>query len=176
MALVEYYDGVTWNSLSNVDYVNAFFNPVTQYYTNNLTTQSLTANTWTKLNGNITTAFQLGFPVDLSPSVGVTNRITKTGLNSGYWYKADATAVVRSNNAVGNPRLSLQIVKNGILSTVVPRSCPTVVDIGNVDLGLSINSSYIQLTTNDFLEVYILSTNTAIITLIDLTFNVMRVN
>lgn len=175
MALVEYYDGVTWNSFPTGDYVNAFFNPATQYYTNNLTTQALTANVWTKLNGNITTAFSIGFPVDLSPTVGVTNRITKIGLVSGYWYKADATAVVRSSNAIGNPRLSLQIVKNGILSSALPRSCPIVVDIANVDIGLSIDTSFVQLSTNDFLEVYVLSTNATTLTLVDLTFNAMRV-
>ena len=173
MPKLEYYDDVNWNTIATEELVNNSFNfAATQYYTNNLTTQALTANNWVKLNGNMTTAFAIGFPPDLSPSIGIPNRITKPIGSTGGWYKADATAVVRSSNAIGNPRLSLQIVKNGILSSVLPRSCPTVVDIANVDLGLSIDISYALLTTNDFLEVYILSTNATTLTLVDLTFNV----
>lgn len=176
MAEIESYDGVSWNALATQPYVNQFFRPATGYYTNNLTTQTLTANTWVKLGGNITTAFSLGFPVDLSPTGGTTNRITKLdSLTSGSWYKADATAVVRSS-AGGSARLSLQIVKNGILSSVVPRSSFTGVFAANVDLGLSIDTSYIQLVANDYIEVYISCTNATTLTLVDLTFNAMRVS
>lgn len=174
MAVVEYHDGTTWHSLASEEYVAGLFSPVSQYYVNNLTTQSLAANVWAKLGGNITNTISLGVS-DLLPSLGTTNRVTKSTFLSGAWYKADATAVLRSSNAFGNPRLSLQIVKNGILSSVLPQSCPIVVDIANVNLGLRIDTSYIQLFTNDYIEIYISSTNATTLTLVDLTFNVMRV-
>lgn len=175
MTIAEYHDGVSWNSIATQSYVNQFFRPITQHYTNNLTTQTLTANVWVKLGGNITTSFSLGFPVDLIGTNGITNRITKIdSLTSGVWYKADASAVVRSS-AGGNARLSLQIVKNGVLSSVIPYSYPIGVFAANVNLGLSIDTSYIQLVTNDYIEVYVLSTNNTTLTLVDLTFNVMRI-
>lgn len=177
MTIAEYHDGVNWNTLATENYVNNLFRPITQFYTNNLTTQNLTANVWTKLGGNITNSFSLGFPVDLTATNGITNRITKIeSATSGAWYKADASAVVRSNTIVGNLRLSLQIVKNGVLSSVVPNSCPIGVAAVNVNSGVSINTSYIQLTTNDYVEVFILATSTTTLTLVDLTFNVMRIS
>lgn len=173
MAVVEYHDGTTWQSLASEEYVAGLFSPVSQYYVNNLTTQSLTANVWAKLGGNITNTISLGVS-DLLPSLGTTNRVTKSTFLSGAWYKADATVAVRSS-AGGSARLSLQIVKNGVLSSVLPFSSPTGVFAANVNLGLYIDTSYIQLFTNDYIEIYISSTNATTLTLVDLTFNVMRV-
>jgi len=117
------------NTSNNTSITESYFSNFSQYFVNNFTTQTLTANTWTKItNGTI----QFGIALNninsntgqsLFQTVGNINRIIKLANTpiGNNWYKAEADAVIRSSSGT-NHNISLQIVKNGILSSVAPYS------------------------------------------------------
>ncbi len=175
MALPEFHDGSTWQSVASETYVQnrisfnntlfseSNFSNVTFYITGNVATQALAANTWTKLtytastngiilNNNNSLTSQNLF------SVG-TNRITKTA-NTPFFnnnYSAVGSAVISSSSFLTH-NISLQIVKNGVLSSIVPYGFPTRVAQNGVAFGYKIDTSFFQLNPTDYIELYGLST------------------
>jgi hypothetical protein len=170
------------NTSNNTSITESYFSNFSQYFVNNFTTQTLTANTWTKItNGTI----QFGIALNninsntgqsLFQTVGNINRIIKLANTpiGNNWYKAEADAVIRSSSGT-NHNISLQIVKNGILSSVAPYSFSNRVIQNNIDQGYQIKTTYFQLFPNDYIEVFVLSTVATTITTSSLVCNLLNV-
>lgn len=175
MALPEFHDGASWQSLATEAYTQSrisfnntlisqsYFSNVTFNITGNVATQALAANTWTKLtytastnsiilnNNNILTGQNLF-------SVG-TNRITKLANTPFFnnYYSATGSAVISSSSFLTH-NISLQIVKNGVLSSVLPYGFPIRVDQNGVAFGYKVDTSFFQLNPTDYIELYALAT------------------
>lgn len=197
MTIAEYHDGVSWNTLATENYVdnyvdNKITNSINWYVnqslfsntsftmTGNVATQSLAANTWTKLTYTASTT-----GVVLNAANGITgqnlynigaNRITRLAETPSFnnWFKSEGMAIISSSNILTH-NLSLQIVKNGVLSSILPYGFPTRVEQNGVAFGYLIKSSYFQLNVNEYIELYVLSTAATTITTSTIIMNLQNI-
>ena len=132
------------------------------YMSGNATTTTLAANTYTKIDGTTTTASlnQFTAPVD--------NRIQYTGtpiINT----LVTANVAISHNVALGTT-IGISIYKNGA-QVLAPTDQyePTTGNLTSLTV-----SVYVQFTTNDYVEVYVQTTNASTSTVVNMNLSVAR--
>lgn len=172
----EYHDGTLWQSIASETYANnlmGFFahSSYCGFSNNNTTTQALTANTWVKLVTAGLTYFGSDVGTYLNANNTQNGRIVKINpaINSGYI--ADASIVLRSNSLVTH-LINIQIVKNGVLNSLVPLSSQTRIITPNSNQNFHIKCPTFAFSQFDYVELYIQSTVNTTITPTDFVLNV----
>lgn len=188
MTIAEYHDGTAWQSLVNQNslqnqinsnngtIIQSYFSNASFTFTGNVATQALTANTWAKITYTATSGGILLNNGTGNYNTLSANRITKSAPTPFFnnYYIAQATANI-SSSFVFTHNISIQIVKNGVLSSILPNSLPVRVAQSGVSFGYIINTSFFQLNPNDYIELYVLSTSNTTITTSNMTMNLINI-
>ena len=176
MTIAEYHDGTFWQTIATQTYVNNLMGLFAHssycgFLNNSVVTQNLTANVWVKLVSAGITYFGNDVGVYLNANNTQNGRIVKinNALNSGYI--ADASVVIRSSSFVGH-NINIQIVKNGILSSLLPYNNSTRVIATGTNQKYDVKCHTFALGLNDYVELYVQATVNTTITPTDYILNV----
>ena len=131
---------------------------------NNITTNVLTANIPQKINGSTNLALN-GFSFD----IGINNRIRYGGPQT-LFFTVYGSAQVSSTNA-GSTTINLELVKNGTTGLLTPFIAGRVQGANQPQI-FSIDVAPFQLSTNDFIELYIRASNNTTVTVSNMIWTV----
>lgn len=175
MTKAEYHDGTFWQNLASETYVDNLMGMLihSSYcgFSNNTITQNLTANTWVKLVTAGLTYFGNNVGNYLSANNTQTGRIVKINPTINSNYVADASIVLRSSSATPH-NINIQIVKNGVLNSLIPLSSSDRVTATNVNQKFDIKCPSFIFSHFDYVELYIQSTVNTTITPTDFFLNI----
>lgn len=175
MTKAEYHDGTFWQNLASETYVDNLMGMLTHSsycgFSNNATvTQTLTANTWVKLVTVGLTYFGINVGNYLNANNTQNGRIVKINPTINSSYVADASIVLRSSAAAAH-NINIQIVKNGILNSLIPFNSSNRVIATNANQKFDIKCPSFIFSHFDYAELYIQSTVNTTITPTDFFLN-----
>jgi hypothetical protein len=128
---------------------------ISAYCTSNLTTHSLSANTFTRLTAVYTNVIQTGSYFN---TTGIPTRILLLN-NPGFAGNFIATVTMNlSSSSATTHNIALQVVKNGVLSSIYPNNLFERVIGANIPQNFSIETTIFSLNVNDYIELYYAST------------------
>lgn len=175
MTKAEYYDGTFWQNLASENYVDNLMGMLIHssycgFSNNNTTTQNLAPNTWVKLVTSGLTYFGKNVGDYLNANNTQNGRIVKVNSTINSNYVADASIVLRSSSATPH-NINIQIVKNGILNSLVPLTSSDRVVATNVNQKFNIKCPSFTFNLFDYVEFYIQSNVNTTITPIEFFLN-----
>jgi hypothetical protein len=128
---------------------------ISAYCTSNVTTHSLSANTFTRLTAGYTNVTQTGSYFN---TTGIPTRILLLN-NPGFAGNFIATVTMNlSSSSATTHNIALQVVKNGVLSSIYPNNLFERVIGANIPQNFSIETIVFSLNVNDYIELYYAST------------------